>query len=118
VQVERAACWRFVGVSPHGKARVRKAALSGLLESTPPGYFLSPLLARTRGLKLFRRGYKIYFLYLGDSGSLLNTSEHHFVLGGVCAHDSKIYYLRRYLDELAQEILPESPDTLQISSYH
>lgn len=28
-------------------------------------------------------------------------------------HDSKVYYLRKYLDDLAQEILPESPSTLE-----
>jgi len=55
----------------------------------------------------------MYFLYLDDSGSVLNTTEHHFVLGGVCVHDSKVYYLRKYLDEYARELSPESPDTLE-----
>ena len=46
----------------------------------------------------------MYFLYLDDSGSVQNTTEHHFVLGGVCVHESKVYYVRKYLDEYALEL--------------
>jgi hypothetical protein len=55
----------------------------------------------------------MYFLYLDDSGSVQNPTEHHFVLGGFCVHVSKIYYLRKYLDDLAKEFSPDSPDSLE-----
>jgi hypothetical protein len=55
----------------------------------------------------------MYFLYLDDSGSVPNPNEHHFVLGGVCVHESKVYYLRKYLDDLAEEFSPGSPGSLE-----
>jgi hypothetical protein len=55
----------------------------------------------------------MYFLYLDDSGFVQNINENHFVLGGVCVHGHKIYWLKKYLDDLAQEILPANPEALE-----
>ncbi len=55
----------------------------------------------------------MYFLYLDDSGSIKNVSEHHFVLGGYCVHEHQVYWLRKYLDDLASQILPENPEALE-----
>ena len=55
----------------------------------------------------------MYFLYLDDSGFVQNINEHHFVLGGFCIHGHKIYWLKKYLDDLAKEILPENPEALE-----
>lgn len=55
----------------------------------------------------------MYFLYLDDSGSVKNVSEHHFVLGGFCIHESQMYFLRKYLDDLAKEISPTNPENVE-----
>lgn len=55
----------------------------------------------------------MYCLYLDDSGSVKNTSEHHFVLGGFCIHAHKIYYARKFLDELAKKIDPNNHENLE-----
>ncbi len=55
----------------------------------------------------------MYFLYLDDSGSAVNVSEHHFVLGGFCIHEHQVYWVRKYLDDLAEQILPGNSESLE-----
>lgn len=55
----------------------------------------------------------MYCLYLDDSGFVKNIDEHYFVLGGFCVHAHKIYYVRKYLDELAKQIQPANPEALE-----
>jgi len=51
VQVGRAAWWRFVGITPTRQARVRKAALSGLMENKLHLAIFKPLVLQSKGLK-------------------------------------------------------------------
>ena len=55
----------------------------------------------------------MYCLYLDDSGSTANQDEKYFILAGVCVFEHKIYWLRKYLDELANEIYPENPNIIE-----
>ncbi len=45
----------------------------------------------------------MYLLYLDDSGSVENTNENYFVLGGICVPERSIKWLSFKLDELAKE---------------
>ena len=44
---------------------------------------------------------------------LQNQHEEHFLLAGFCVFDHNIYYLRKYLDELATEINPTNPNGIE-----
>jgi hypothetical protein len=55
----------------------------------------------------------MYFLYLDDSGSPGNSSESHFVFGGLCIHEDSIYWLSKQLDLLAETIEPTNPQSLE-----
>lgn len=55
----------------------------------------------------------MYFLYLDDSGSPKNKDEDYFVLGGFIIHETKLYWLNKHLDELAEKISPSFKDTIE-----
>ena len=55
----------------------------------------------------------MYLLYLDDAGSIMNADEEYFILGGICVHESKLYYLNQYLDNLAKEINPADPNVVE-----
>lgn len=55
----------------------------------------------------------MYLLYLDDSGSVHNTQESYFVLGGICVFERQVYWLTKKLDELAAEIWPASPESVE-----
>ena len=55
----------------------------------------------------------MYLLYLDDSGSVKNTSESYFVLGGVCLHEDKVFYINQYLDRLASRFDQETPSNIE-----
>lgn len=55
----------------------------------------------------------MYSLYLDDSGSVANQHEEYFVLAGFCVFENNVYYLRKYLDDLATEINPTNPNEIE-----
>jgi len=42
-----------------------------------------------------------------------NKDEEYFVLAGFCVFEHRVYYLRRYLDDLATEINPANPNAIE-----
>ena len=55
----------------------------------------------------------MYLLYLDDSGSVKNLKENNFVLAGIVLPESSLYWINRRMNELAKEILPSSPETVE-----
>jgi hypothetical protein len=55
----------------------------------------------------------MYLLYLDESGSIGNQDESYFVLGGVCIPERSIKWLTDQIDNLASEIEPENPSTIE-----
>jgi hypothetical protein len=55
----------------------------------------------------------MYLLYLDDSGSAKNVNEEHLVLAGICLHEKKSYWINRHLDDLAKDIYPEDPNSIE-----
>ncbi|MGE4290990.1 MAG: DUF3800 domain-containing protein [Desulfovibrio sp.] len=55
----------------------------------------------------------MYLLYLDDAGSPQNKNENYFVLGGICIHEHKLYWINKHLDELAKKYFPEDPGGLE-----
>jgi hypothetical protein len=55
----------------------------------------------------------MHFLYLDDSGSVGNTTEEYFVLGGICVPEASIRWLTSELDKLARSIDPISPEAVE-----
>lgn len=55
----------------------------------------------------------MYLLYLDDSGSTRNTNEQYLVLGGVCVPETSIRWLAYQLEELAREIDPDNPRSVE-----
>lgn len=55
----------------------------------------------------------MFFLYLDDSGSPSNSSEEHFVLGGICVPENSIYWLTNELEKLATTVYSEDPDSVE-----
>lgn len=55
----------------------------------------------------------MYLLYLDDSGSPRNRKEGHFVLGGVCIHERKTFYINKYLDRIAERLNPDNPSLIE-----
>ncbi len=55
----------------------------------------------------------MYILYLDDAGSPPNLNEKHFVLGGFCVFERQVYWLAKKLDDLAADIDPVSPSSIE-----
>jgi hypothetical protein len=55
----------------------------------------------------------MHLLYLDDSGSVGNANDRHIVLAGLAVHERIPHWLERQLDQLASEIWPDSPRTLE-----
>lgn len=55
----------------------------------------------------------MYLLYLDDSGSPDDPKQDHFVLGGICLHEQKLHWISKYLDDLAIDIDPDHPNTVE-----
>lgn len=55
----------------------------------------------------------MHLLYLDDLGSVLNRDEQYFVLGGVSVPETSVRWLSHKLDELACEIDPQAPATVE-----
>jgi hypothetical protein len=56
----------------------------------------------------------MYLLYLDDAGAVANTTEQHFVLGGICLFERQAYFLARTLDELVAPSGHPEPETLEL----
>ena len=55
----------------------------------------------------------MYLLYLDDSGSVGNTKEEYFVLGGFCIPETSIYWLSKRMETLASRIDREDPSRVE-----
>lgn len=55
----------------------------------------------------------MYILYLDDSGSVKNATDSHVILAGIAVFERKPHWLSNYLDELAEDLWPESPSSLE-----
>jgi hypothetical protein len=55
----------------------------------------------------------MYVLYIDDSGSVKNTSEDYFVLGGVAVPEYRIRWLSYELDCLAEKVNPDNPRSVE-----
>jgi hypothetical protein len=55
----------------------------------------------------------MFLLYLDDSGSPSNSSEDHFVLGGICVPENSVYWLTNTLDTLARTADSADPDSVE-----
>jgi hypothetical protein len=53
----------------------------------------------------------MYFLNIDDSRSPGNSSENHFVFGGLCIHEDSIYWVSKELDILAETIESDHPQS-------
>jgi hypothetical protein len=58
----------------------------------------------------------MYLLYLDDSGSVPNTKEKYFVLGGICVPERSINWLTSKLDKYANKINPDDPSQVEFHS--
>lgn len=55
----------------------------------------------------------MYLLYLDDSGSINNSNEEYFVLGGVCVPETSVRWLNYEIEKLAIEIKPDNPRLIE-----
>lgn len=55
----------------------------------------------------------MHILYLDDSGSVKNAGDKHIVLAGLAVFERQTYWLGKKLDELAAQLWPDSPDSLE-----
>lgn len=55
----------------------------------------------------------MHLLYLDDSGSVKNASDRHIILAGLSVFERVPYWLSARLDELAHELWPDSPQSLE-----
>jgi hypothetical protein len=55
----------------------------------------------------------MYLLYLDDSGSVGNRDDKHVILAGLAIHERRGHWLSKSLNELAQDLWPDSPHTLE-----
>lgn len=55
----------------------------------------------------------MYILYLDDSGSVANSAEDYFVLGGVCVPEMSIRWLSHQVECIAQEVSPSDPGAVE-----
>ena len=55
----------------------------------------------------------MHLLYLDDAGSAKNQAEDYFVLGGVSIFEPQVHWVTQKLDQLAQSICPDEPDSVE-----
>jgi hypothetical protein len=55
----------------------------------------------------------MFLLYLDDSGSVGNQSDRHVILAGLAIHERRGHWLSRSLNELAADLWPDSPSSLE-----
>jgi hypothetical protein len=55
----------------------------------------------------------MHLLYLDDSGSVGNPQDRHIILAGFSIFEREGHWLSKNMDELAEKIWPESPDSLE-----
>lgn len=55
----------------------------------------------------------MFLLYLDNSGSVKNATDKYVVLGGLCCFERVPYWLGQQLDNLAKELWPEKPQSLE-----
>lgn len=58
----------------------------------------------------------MYLLYLDDSGSVKNPSDHHIVLAGVAVFERIPHWFSRELDSIAKRVWPADPDNIEFRS--
>lgn len=55
----------------------------------------------------------MYILYLDDSGSVKNSGENYFVLGGVAVPENSIRWLTHQIEQLAEELNPNASSSIE-----
>lgn len=60
----------------------------------------------------------MYILYMDDAGSVGNQADTHIVLAGVALFERQIHFLQRNMDNLAAQIDPEEPHSLEFHASH
>jgi hypothetical protein len=60
----------------------------------------------------------MFILYLDDAGSVGSANERHFILAGICVFERQIHYLSQSLDDLAAQICPHDPHSLEFHGSH
>ena len=58
----------------------------------------------------------MYLLYLDDSGSVKNQTDHHIVLAGVSVFERIPHWFSREMDAIARRVWPADPDNLEFRS--
>lgn len=105
-KVERAAAVRFAGLTPLGSKAVGRAAGWRFVGCCPPGcFFLTNYISN--------RDFRVYLLYLDDSGSPGNANEQYFVLGGLAVFERQAFFLTQEIEKLAEKYCPDDPDSVE-----
>jgi hypothetical protein len=55
----------------------------------------------------------MHLLYLDDSGSVKNAEDRHIILAGLSAFERVPHWLSRSLDNVAKDVWPQGPDSLE-----
>ncbi|NOR22691.1 MAG: DUF3800 domain-containing protein [Candidatus Aminicenantes bacterium] len=55
----------------------------------------------------------MFLLYLDDSGSIGNTSEDYFVLGGVSLPEGSVRWLNHQVEQLAEQVWSKDPRAIE-----
>ena len=63
--------------------------------------------------RLYFESRPMYLLYLDDAGSTKNPADSHVILAGLAVFERKPYWFSKKLDELAAQVWPDSPNTLE-----
>ena len=56
----------------------------------------------------------MYLLYLDDSGSVTDSSQQHFVLGGLSVFERQGYWISQKLDQIAAPFNPADPASVEL----
>jgi hypothetical protein len=59
----------------------------------------------------------LYLLYIDESGRAANPAEH-FVLGGLCLHESEVKRMHLSAESILTQYLGQSPDAIEIHADH
>jgi len=55
----------------------------------------------------------MHLLYLDDSGAVQNPADRHVILAGLAVFERKPHWLAKSLDDLAEKIWPDNPQSLE-----
>lgn len=55
----------------------------------------------------------MYLLYLDDSGSVKNPSDHHIILAGLSVFERIPHWFSREMDAIARRVWPSDPDNIE-----